>query len=97
MKNTKVDNGGSAFPIPDVTWPENHIHGKQGTPGMTLRNFFASSALTGLLQNQYFKKMLSNEERKDWIKAITILSYGIADSMIRLSNKQVSYPPDEIM
>jgi len=44
-----IETGGPAFPVPD----SHHANGQvqYGSNGMTLRDYFAAAALTGILAN----------------------------------------------
>lgn len=43
-----INDGGPAFPRPDVTWSDaERLTGTQGHPGMSLRDWFAGQALAG--------------------------------------------------
>ena len=46
MKNNKIDDGGSAFPVAGLSGlpNDNFIHPQEG---MTLRDYFAAAALAG--------------------------------------------------
>ena len=44
--NTPSNDGGPAFPQPDVYHPSGQI--QYGTPGMSLRDWFAGQALAGM-------------------------------------------------
>jgi hypothetical protein len=46
---TTINDGGPAFPVPDVYHPNGQI--EYGSPGMSLRAYFAGQALSGILAN----------------------------------------------
>ncbi len=45
------NDGGPAFPRPDVTWPVGHEHGTEGQSGMSTRTWLAGQAMKGLMSN----------------------------------------------
>ena len=63
-----MKDGGSAFPV--YAW--------QGAvdPGMTLRDWFAGQALTGMIQDGY------QQCGEDWIGYMAKDAYKIADAML---------------
>ena len=67
-----INDGGSAFPRPVSFSEEGGTH--RGTLGMTLRDYFAGQALTGLLS--------SGERSIRWEETIAYDSYKIADAML---------------
>jgi hypothetical protein len=68
MNHPYIDKGGSAFPVPSDGVYAAH-------DGMSLRDFFAAHALTGLLSNEMQGKGVSR------------LAYTYADDMIRERQK----------
>jgi hypothetical protein len=46
---TTINNGGPAYPFPSTVTPEGYV--QPGWHGMTLRDWFASQALAGLLRD----------------------------------------------
>jgi hypothetical protein len=46
---TTINDGGPAFPIADVPYPNGNV--QPGWNGMTLRDWFAGQALAGLCAN----------------------------------------------
>ena len=68
---SKKNDGGSAFPVPDVTYPNGEI--QFGTNGMSLRDYFAAKALT----------ILHKDDSVQNINDIAISSYAIADAMLK--------------
>lgn len=66
MSNPDRDEGGSAFPVPET---ENHYY----IQGMTLRDYFAGQALTGLC---------AASEKVEDLDHVAVLAYGIADDMM---------------
>lgn len=68
---TERDNGGPAFPVPEVRLPDG-TGVVQGADGMTLRDWFAGQALAGLLASDRIGQMVDNA--KD--------AYTIADAML---------------
>lgn len=83
----KIDGGGSAFPLPSG---HARVKGYQAgvgeystvaevcTTGMSLRQFYAASALPGLYPPEVWKLEFSREE----IAAAAQTAFAIADAMI---------------
>jgi hypothetical protein len=67
---TEKYDGGSAFPLSRVT-ADTHRH----QDGMTLRDYFAAAALTGLCAHSQA------------YPPVTEQAYNLADSMLRVRNK----------
>ena len=65
-----TDDGGSEFPFAEATTDFSV------SPGMTLRDWFAGQALTGMLDRTYGMK----------IEIIAARSYEMADAMIAARN-----------
>ena len=70
MNNPKTNNGGPTFPIPTKYMGTDF-------PGMSLRDYFAGQALTGLLADQ---------KRDGLVKAYADDAYTFADAMIAARN-----------
>ena len=76
-----LKDGGPAFPGPtDMIW-ENKVTGQAGKisgvaqPGMSLRDYFAAKALTGLLANSGALSLTPGEHART--------AYRIADAMLK--------------
>lgn len=66
---TKPNDGGTAFPVPmGADWPECDR-------GLSLRDYFAAAAATGIMANARFGEANAND--------IALWSYGQADAMMR--------------
>jgi hypothetical protein len=48
---TKIDDGGSVYPIPALYAPDG-LGLREGTPGLSLRDYFAGQALAGRLASE---------------------------------------------
>lgn len=74
------NDGGPAFPLP--LWIP---HGLEGVDhdGMTLRDFFAAAALTGLIAQGCGRDM-----GKEGITRVVLCAYDIADAMIEAREKK---------
>ena len=71
-----IPNGGPAFPVTDSRHPNGHI--EYGSNGMTLRDWFAGQALTGLLAG-------SNASSKSlYVKD----AYALADAMLAVRERK---------
>ena len=64
---SKIETGGPAFPVEDV--PENYF-------GMTLRDYFAATALQGMLASGKTQAKITKTE-------IATVAYGLADAMLK--------------
>lgn len=83
----KIDDGDPAFPMPDVFRPDGlHISARE--TGMSLRDFFAAAALTGIMANpvrwrdiarRYDQGKMSYDDAS---KSNAVKAYNIADAMI---------------
>lgn len=67
------DDGGPAFPVADV-YNKDGDGITEGSPGMTLRDWFAGQALTGLL---------SDPSRAGKPQAFAAEAYQMADAMLK--------------
>lgn len=74
----------NAFPSQEIDWKESAIQGRTVYEnqhfGMTLRDYFANSAMQGLISN--FKGDVSAN-----YEIISIVSYKIADEMLKQRKK----------
>lgn len=75
--NNQPNDGGPAFPTPDVYHPNNEV--EYGQPGMSLRDWFAGQALAGLCAD-------SNLGGKAALFAG--FSYELADAMLAARNRK---------
>lgn len=84
----KIKDGGHAFPIP-LRQGESWNHEKYGSPnGMTLRDWFAGQAVTGLLAGQWRSK--PGVSAREDAESLAFNAYAIADAM--LSARERSTP-----
>lgn len=80
---TPINDGGPAFPVaPEHNGYPRDAHGPgYGTgTGMSLRDYFASSSLQGLLSNPENSRFSAN--------VIAALAYSIADSMLEARDRK---------
>ncbi len=77
-RSTTINDGGPAFPVPDVYHPNGQI--EYGSPGMSLRAYFAGQALTGLLANSEGERTF---HEIDW----AVCAVRQADALIAELNK----------
>jgi hypothetical protein len=66
-----INDGGSAFPFGKKNFTDDWSH------GMSLRDWFAGQALTGLISGA-----LTNADRLGEVRAYTVKSYELADAML---------------
>jgi hypothetical protein len=87
-----MKNGGSAFPFGrEINWI-NEFHSRSTenvyNQGMTLRDYFAGQALTGMLahsRNEHGYQ--SRDIAQHWHQAITQEAYQLADAMLEQREK----------
>jgi hypothetical protein len=75
-----MHNGGPAFPkivTARSRWEDNREYDMEGRDGMSLRDYFAAAALTGILANQ---QQLQNMDAFNETPAAR--AYEIADDML---------------
>ena len=73
-----IDDGGSAFPVPT---PES-TDGRTHDGGMSLRDYFAAAALTGLI-GDFMKSAASNKSDPEKSKdSLVGACYHVADAML---------------
>jgi len=78
----EINDGGPAFPFPDIVNANGDV--QSGCNGMSLRDYFAGQALTGLLSNTSLLEMCDHNLPKHSTRmAASIYAYGLADSMIK--------------
>lgn len=69
--STSIKDGGPAFPRPVSFSEEGGTH--RGAIGMSLRDYFAAQALTGILSSD--NKPECDDRKAEW-------AYSLADSML---------------
>ena len=72
-----IPNGGPAFPVTDSRHPNGHI--EYGSNGMTLRDWFAGQALTGLLSDSN-----ARGSKSLYVKD----AYDLADAMLAFRERK---------
>jgi hypothetical protein len=72
-----IDNGGAAFPIPNTYHSNGQI--QYGQDGMTLRDYFAAAALTGLMNRDSNQRSLAEQDVE--------YCFAIADAMVAFGKK----------
>jgi hypothetical protein len=80
---TTINDGGPAFPVPDVYHPNGQI--EYGSPGMSLRAYFAGQALQGWLAS--YSPELQHPAADDCERWVAELSVKMADALIAELNK----------
>lgn len=75
-----IDDGGPAFPVPDVHHPSGRI--QFGSSGMSLRDWFAGQALTGMIPIEYAPNGQINSQAKKHALVVASHAYNIADAML---------------
>ena len=75
-------DGGSAFPIPHDDRPGAYV----AEPGMSLRDWFAGQALTGMLLASYRHDSLRRVPKGD-LESVSQDAYDIADAMLEARSK----------
>ena len=73
----RADDGGPAFPVAEVPSIS------QGHPGMSLRDWFAGEALSGVLTNATGLGSVTPKERADVFAKAAALIYEMADAMLK--------------
>lgn len=84
---SKHDNGGPAFPCmpPQDTGTGSAAGYPHPDGGMTLRDYFAAKAITGLLAGSMAD---GSEITKEGIECASVASYLIADAMLKARDAQ---------
>lgn len=78
---TEINDGGKAFPVPGITLPDGSV--AMGTSGMTLRDYFAGQALSGVLSSGDLDlKKVADEPEK-----LACITYAVSDAMIKARGK----------
>lgn len=73
-----INNGGQAFPL---TFTDPADQKTYGITGMTLRDYFAAAALTGLIEHSQTKKGRNHPEAST--ECLAKNAYAVADSMLK--------------
>jgi hypothetical protein len=76
-------NGGPAFPI---TWEDHERRSTRVELGMTLRDYFATTALQGILScpsDDYDDETLRRENYSGFCDTIAESAYNMADAMLK--------------
>lgn len=82
---SSVNDGGPAFPVRDFWDPDES---RRHEPGMTLRDYLASRALTGIIAKSPYKSgTLAEMKASGDIEARVAAAYDYADAMIAYRNK----------
>jgi hypothetical protein len=79
---SKIDDGGAAFPLPKQVFGENACLQYSDT-GMTLRDYFAAAALTGIVSSMYCTPNVTFDE-------VAGRAYAQADAMLE-ARKEASH------
>lgn len=82
-----IDNGGPAFPVPMFTreadgQPLSAADFFNGGNGMTLRDWFAGMALSGLIGKAYYAASQTDDPFTGISETLAVVSYGMADAML---------------
>lgn len=86
----KINDGGIAFPVPAVVVPEDGTIVDDGANGMTLRDYFADSALAAIIakiplceeDGQGFGKQVTLDQAREIARLTARGAYIYADAMI---------------
>jgi hypothetical protein len=70
-----IDDGGAAFPVPDVFRPDGH-HAMAGWYGMSLRDWMAGQALMGAMASEGYGG-------PQHVTGMARFAYEMADAMLR--------------
>lgn len=79
---TKPNDGGPAFPVPEVLIESESICHPSAYQGMSIRDWFAGMALQGILASPRTPVNKSGEASGD-SETIAYLSYVMADAMLK--------------
>ncbi len=78
---SEITNGGPALPIPDERDPVTGCGIMQGSPGMSLRDWFAGQAMAALLSDP--KAVPGRGETAEaFAKRVARAAHGYADAML---------------
>lgn len=76
---SSINDGGPAFPVQDNLCP----NGQVGSPGMTLRDYFAAQIIGHLVSNSNQNpEWIRNTGREEQAKTYAENAYSLADAMI---------------
>ncbi|MDH0869715.1 hypothetical protein [Agrobacterium pusense] len=83
MADSKIDDGGSAFPVPE----ENRLSdGTYCNEGMSLRDYFAGQALAGIYASRDLQHAILHDQGKagsgEFDTCMAKQAYSQADAMI---------------
>jgi hypothetical protein len=78
---SKINDGGPAFPRPDDRDPVTGQGWREGSDGMTLRDWFAGQALAGMMANE--TTPFSSDHAECEPSQIAAAVYEIADAMLQ--------------
>jgi hypothetical protein len=79
-KAAEVKDGGPAFPVPN----DANVNGQEG---MSLRDYFAASALQGCLSYSYVNPARGNYHENCDPDGVAISAYQYADAMLKARAK----------
>lgn len=81
-ESEQTNNGGPAFPVADLAWPEpkNTDEAVRAASGMTLRDYFAAKALSGVASNPE-SGCNSPSDLAHW-------SFRVADAMLKARGEE---------
>lgn len=77
-----TNDGGPAFVVPDMCYPNGQV--QIGTSGMTLRDYFATAAMTGLLADP---EDITGKPELTCAQSVAFYAYELADAMIERRGK----------
>jgi hypothetical protein len=81
---SNIDDGGAAFPIDSYMLNPNATEKEiKEAQGMTLRDYFAAAALTGILANHPANEIVEIGCIRSKPRAIIVASWIIADEMLK--------------
>lgn len=75
MSDKQINDGGPAFP-------------GVSSSGMTLRDYFASAALNGIIAGKYHVDTMHNPTDKVLLRSVADVAYVLADAMIAARYKK---------
>lgn len=84
--NTKIDDGGPAFPILDKA----NFCGTGSGDGMDLRDYFAAAAMQGMLADSQTRQSCPEGKAEEWTRSFARVCYDFADAMIKVREERVS-------
>jgi hypothetical protein len=87
----RINDGGWAFPRPAVQGVRSYEDNEPAEPGMTLRDYFAASAMQSIFTGTGAEMVAARDERYDetnWAQIVALNAYEMADAMIAQRGKQ---------